>query len=640
MRKTLLLSFLALFSFAVKAQYTRCNTYESLQDYRAKNPRAETDAQFESWLNQKIAARQGQRTNAYYTIPVIFHIVHNGEAVGSGRNISAAQIQQQLNQLNADFANLAGSQYGVAATTQIQFCLATVNAGGTLLPEPGIERIDRNVMGWTAPPYAGQSSTSYVDLTIMPNTIWDPNRYFNIWTIDLSGSLLGKATFPVSSGLPDLLGAETDTHAGVFVAYQSVGSVCTPGSFGAEAGLGRTLTHEAGHFFGLRHITGDSNCGDDYCEDTPSQDALTSGCPGAGTLNNCPISVPKMFENYMDYTNDACVNTFTANQVARMQTVMLNSPRRATLPGAGSCSGGTSNAIKFNYVCATASETRVVTACPDYRDVVVNINVQSSANGSATLSFIKSGSATDNVDYTIIPSSLTFANGESTPKTVTIRIWDDGVAESTETLTLGYTISGSGVVAGSANQSFSLTITDNDATPVISNTGSTILFSEDFSSGGVGWASGSLLATPGANVWTVSGNGGAGITGNAAHITNSTSTRVYEYTITSTSSALLLSPAINGVGKSNATLSFKYKVEGEISGSTLFDYGTIMYSLDGSSFTSVTDAGGNPINLQGTSVATTISNIDLPDAVDNKTFYLGFRWRNDNTDGTNPPFLI
>ena len=640
MRKTLLFTFLLLAACIANAQVKKCDTHESMQDYRRKHPNAQTDAQFETWINQKIAARQGQRTAAYYTIPVVFHVIHDGEAPGVGSNLSQAQIQQQLDQLNADFANLSGSTYGVAATTQIQFCLATIDNNGLPMPEPGIHRVNRNSMGWIAPPYSGTSSTSYVDVTIMPGTIWNPNNYFNIWTIDLSGTLLGKATFPTASGLPGLGAGETDTHAGVFVKYQSVGSVCTPGGLGSSAGLGRTLTHEAGHFFGLRHIWGDGNCADDYCADTPPQDASTAGCPGTGAANNCLVAPgPKMFENYMDYTDDGCVNTFTADQVARIQAVMMNSPRRVSLPAAGTCGGGPSNAIRFNYTCTNVSETRVVSACPDYRDVLVNVNVQSVATGAATVTFTKSGTATDNVDYTIFPSSLTFANGETTPKTVTVRIWDDGVAESAETLTLGYTISGSGVVAGSANQSFTLTITDNDQTPVISNTGSVPLYSENFATGAPGWGVGTFTA--GNNNWTISANGGPGFTNNVIHVTNNTTTRPLTYDFTSSTSRVIISPLINGTGKFNPTLSFKYLCFGELIGSTLYDYGTIMYSLNGSTFTTLTDVNGNPIYLYSTTVATTLSNIPLPAVLNNTNFYIGFRWTNNNNGtGNNPPLAV
>jgi len=235
------------------SQIIRCRTFESIQEFRKLHPGAETDQQFESWLRQKTVERlqSNQRQNASYTVPIIFHIVHDGEAVGTGSNLSEAIIDSQLAQLNRDYANLSGSAYGVAATTDIQFCLAQQRPDGTPLAEAGIERINRNDSSWIAPPYDGLSSTSYVDETIMPQTIWDPSRYFNVWTLGLTGGLLGKSTFPTASTLPGLGSGETNTHAGVFVDYGSVGSTGNPGSGSIAYNLGRTLSHETGHFMGL-----------------------------------------------------------------------------------------------------------------------------------------------------------------------------------------------------------------------------------------------------------------------------------------------------------------------------------------------------------------------------------------------------
>jgi len=647
MRKTLLFAFGILASMSLYAQIKRCNTYESMQDYRAKNRGAETDDQFESWLKQKISARelQGGRTTANYTIPVVFHIVHNGEPVGTGSNLSTARIQQQLNQLNADFANLSGSMYGVATNTDIQFCLAVIGPDGRSLPEPGINRIDRNAKGWTAPPYNGQSSSSYVDQTIMPGTIWNPYAYYNIWTLDLGNTLLGKATFPTSSTLVGLSAGETDTHAGVFVAYQSVGSITSPGAYGTVYGLGRTLTHETGHFLGLRHIWGDTDCGDDYCNDTPAQFEETSGCPTAGTLNDCSPSVPKMFENYMDYTNDNCVNTFTNDQKTRIQAVMLNSPRRKELATAGSCSAPPANSIRFSSAAQTVLETGTGGTCPRYRDVVLAINAYNSANGNATVTFTKTGTATENVDYIITPSSVSFTNGESS-KNVTVRIWDDGAVEATKTIVLAYTISGSGVIAASQAQTTTITLVDDDIVPAINNAGTVTLLNETFGTSGnsfpTGWATGSFLSPAGANVWRVSSNGGLGFTGQAAHITNNTTTLVNSYSFTSPSDVVLRSRLINATGYSNIRLSFTYVSSGELFDGVVYDYGTLLYSLGStpSSFALLNNnATGRPYVFQGVTTATTLSN-QLLSSLANSSFHLGFNWVNDESAGSNPGFTI
>jgi PKD repeat protein len=98
--------------------------------------------------------------------------------------------------------------------------------------------------------------------------------------------------------------------------------------FSGTYNAGRTATHEVGHYLGLRHIWGDGGCSvDDYCGDTPNSDAANYGCPtthvSCGSLN--------MVQNYMDYTDDNCMNIFTADQRTRMRTVMENSPRRSNL---------------------------------------------------------------------------------------------------------------------------------------------------------------------------------------------------------------------------------------------------------------------------------------------------------------------
>jgi hypothetical protein len=117
-----------------------------------------------------------------------------------------------------------------------------------------------------------------------------------------------------------------------------VGSVANPGP-GNPYNLGRTLTHELGHWFGLRHIWGDTgNCSnDDFCADTPDATTSNGGCP---SIDSCPsdgLGVD-MVENYMDYTNDGCMHTFTADQTTRIQAVLANSPRRMELGTSTACS--------------------------------------------------------------------------------------------------------------------------------------------------------------------------------------------------------------------------------------------------------------------------------------------------------------
>lgn len=295
--------------------------------------------EFEQWIQEKMALMQNNKSaSVVYNIPVVVHVIHNGEAVGSGTNISVAQIQSQIDVLNEDFRKLNADNSNVpsvwtstAADCEINFCLATVDPNGNTLATPGIHRVNRNTMGWTAPPY----SMSYIDNTIKPATIWNPSNYLNIWVMNLSGGLLGYATFPAGSTLTGLsapYGGPTDD--GVVILYNSFGRT---GNVSAPYNLGRTATHEIGHWLGLRHIWGDSNCGTDYCTDTPTQQTSNYSCPSYPhvTCSNGPNG--DMFMNYMDYVDDGCMYMFTNGQKTRIQTCMANGTYRASLANSPAC---------------------------------------------------------------------------------------------------------------------------------------------------------------------------------------------------------------------------------------------------------------------------------------------------------------
>ena len=273
----------------------RCGSVEYEHYLKSLDPQRATKEEFESWLAPKIEeikAQRSNRTSILVTLPVIYHVITDG--FGSD-NLSEAVIQAQNDQLNIDFSNNAGSPYSVAADTEVQFCLATQNEIGSTLIEPGINRITD--FG------DGPFSMSDFDNSIKPQTQWDPTRYFNIWLADLGGGLLGYAQFPSSSGLPGLNtnGGNANTD-GVVVTSSSVGSVANPSS-GGPYNLGRTLTHEVGHWLGLRHIWGDTgSCGnDDYCADTPDATNSNGGCP---TVDSCPSDGlgADMVENFITLT--------------------------------------------------------------------------------------------------------------------------------------------------------------------------------------------------------------------------------------------------------------------------------------------------------------------------------------------------
>ena len=267
-------------------------------------------------------------------IPVVVHVVHNGEPVGVGPNISSEQVKSQIAVLNEDFRRALGSngynESRVGADTEIEFFLAPNAPNGARLDEPGIDRINGGRSSWPKGFFRNPIETE-----LKPQTFWNPNEYFNIWTVNFGGfvsrDLLGYAQFPSSSGLNGLnLNEGSPETDGIVIGYKYFGS-SEKGDFPeliAPFNLGRTTTHEVGHWLGLRHIWGDGDCTvDDFCLDTPIADAPNIGCP----QENFSCNSPDMFENYMDYTDDACMNIFTQDQKGRMMQVLMNSPRRKEL---------------------------------------------------------------------------------------------------------------------------------------------------------------------------------------------------------------------------------------------------------------------------------------------------------------------
>lgn len=303
-----------------------CHAMEADADLRSRYPQLGTLEEFEIQLQQRMAEYQNQLqfrdpNNAVVTIPVIVHVVHNGEPVGTGANISQAQVMSQIAVLNEDYRRTGAgfNNNPVGADMEIQFAPALRDPQGNLLAEPGIRRVNGNRSSWTYD--AAQT-------VLKPNTFWDPNRYCNIWTVQFGGDaqgLLGYAQFPSLSGLQGLEQNEGPASTdGVVIRWQAFGRT---GNVQAPFNGGRTTTHEIGHWLGLRHIWGDGNCSaDDFCADTPNSAQPNYNCVAVTSCGS-----PDMIQNYMDYSNDACMNIFTQCQKLRMRTVLDNSPRRKEL---------------------------------------------------------------------------------------------------------------------------------------------------------------------------------------------------------------------------------------------------------------------------------------------------------------------
>ncbi|HPM29476.1 MAG TPA: choice-of-anchor J domain-containing protein [Chryseolinea sp.] len=331
MRIIAILALLPVFIFTTETSVAqdRCGTVEYTQKLKNQNLLKENETTFENWIlkNKSKTKKVGPlRTKATYQVPIVVHVIHNGEAIGIGTNISDAQIFSQLavlnkdyQRLNADASNTPAEFLPVAGNFDVEFVLAKRNPEG--LATTGIVRTQGTRTSYTINDNYELKSTSY----------WPAEDYLNLWVCNIT-DYLGYAQFPVST-LDGLANSSNNRLTdGVVIAYQAFGS-SDDGAFDLEPqyNKGRTATHEIGHFFGLRHTWGDDGgtcSGTDYVDDTPNQANSTSGCP-AHPSSSC--SNNKMFQNYLDYTNDVCMNIFTQGQVSRMQTVIENSPRRVSL---------------------------------------------------------------------------------------------------------------------------------------------------------------------------------------------------------------------------------------------------------------------------------------------------------------------
>jgi hypothetical protein len=253
-----------------------------------------------------IASGGGLDGKATVTIPVVFHIVWRRNF--PDENIDNARIYEQMDILNRDFslsnpnfASVPNVFKQLATSTNIQFCLAKRSPNGS--PTTGIEkrRVNRTT-GWGFSEEAKFYSSGGLDA-------WDESKYLNIWVFDLassSGGVIGYAYYP---------GEAPPGYDGVALDYRVTG---LSGPNNAPFDLGRTATHEVGHYLNLVHTWGDDNCGNDFVGDTPTQEQPNFGCPTFPSISCGNAPYGDNYNNYMDYGDDICMAMFTRGQKQRM----------------------------------------------------------------------------------------------------------------------------------------------------------------------------------------------------------------------------------------------------------------------------------------------------------------------------------
>ncbi|WP_026462484.1 M43 family zinc metalloprotease [Adhaeribacter aquaticus] len=262
-------------------------------------------------------SQKARLTQPVIQIPVVFHVLYHTPE----ENITTAQILSQLEVLNEDYRHRNADSVKtlrpfkkLAADTQIQFCLAIVDPNGQ--PTTGITRTYTDSVSFDLEDNMKFSATGGKDA-------WNTKKYLNIWICNLGNQVLGYGQFPGSPANID----------GVSLYYKAVGRFPANPNQNFAYNLGRTGTHEVGHWLGLEHIWGiNFGCDDtDGIDDTPNQDDATTGCPTGTRIscNNASLG-GDMYQNFMDYTDDACMNLFTRGQGTYMQAI-INTARPGLL---------------------------------------------------------------------------------------------------------------------------------------------------------------------------------------------------------------------------------------------------------------------------------------------------------------------
>ncbi len=298
--------------------HRECATHEKHVQMMGLDPvYAKRQTDLEHHTAAFVEARQEARENGaqlqpvVVTIPVVFHVIY----ANATQNIPDSEILEQLQVLNDDFRRTNADQDNLwpqAADTEIEFCLATRDPNGA--PSDGILRVPTTVSSFGSNDGMKFSSSGGSDA-------WPADEYLNFWVCNLGGGLLGYAQFPGGNPATD----------GVVCGYPFVG-IDGPGA--GAYNLGRTGTHEVGHWLNLRHIWGDGPCGsDDFVADTPESDGANYGC----ALGHISCSTEDMVQNYMDYSDDGCMNVFSQGQGDRMQATFAPGGSRAGLLSSNGC---------------------------------------------------------------------------------------------------------------------------------------------------------------------------------------------------------------------------------------------------------------------------------------------------------------
>ncbi len=308
--KFTLLSFAVAFSlvpFSVKGQENHCGSDAMRKELISQHPEIlESEKQLDDLTREFIAnyhPEAGSRSSSTFIIPLVFHVISQA----GSENISDAQVYSEMkimndnwNRRNADTSVVIPSFKSLIGNMGIEYRLANRDPNGNVCT--GIDRV------YSVQTYMGN------DYSKLSN--WPRDKYMNVWVVrSMMDGVAGYAYYP---GSVDVL-LNTPARDGVILLYNYIGEIGTGSFFNS-----RTLTHEIGHCFNLKHCWGDSNdpgvaCGDDDVQDTPFTKGWAS-CPSPANAKICTPGLIENYQNFMEYSY--CSHMFTIDQTARVAAAL------------------------------------------------------------------------------------------------------------------------------------------------------------------------------------------------------------------------------------------------------------------------------------------------------------------------------
>ena len=433
-------------------------------------------------FKQKVAEIHQQKLNGTYKQLATLYIpvaVHFPDADESDRPCLEAYAQTQIDVINEDYTatNPDLSQWTAASafypglnpgSVDVEFCIATLDHPATGDPE---------VVNGAPLVTIGANGSNFGSF---PETDSRYAGYMNFIIKDIGSGLLGYSPLGGSIAAGNAVVMNTICYG--------TGAGCPSSGVVPQApfNLGRTVTHELGHFYNLQHtfiVDGGTSCAPadgDGIADTPKVAGSTYNCPSNGSVPGCETGENSLTMNYMDYVNDACMYMFTPGQATVVEAYF------ATVAG-----DWKENVVECDApptpVISYASSTQVINEGTDCSstDYTITLNIEKDPSQNADVTITTAGTATLNTDFEIIGGSLTFPTGTMASKTFTLRLFNDGIVEGDETLTLGMSLNANGgdaTISAFANKENMITIIDNDVVPNPLTTN--LIQSYDFEAGG------------------------------------------------------------------------------------------------------------------------------------------------------------